>query len=153
MNVSRYVLIIVLAVAGVTAHADELEKCLNSIRPSTHRLERDEAVGKCFGELASSTGKDACFGHIEKYKSLVNSTRLRSQAISSCFYESNSYRKIQDCVEDTKLFKIATEHDDALFFCYKSFEEVINKNECLSTAKKMIFPSKRDYLSNHCQEN
>jgi hypothetical protein len=152
MNVLKYVLFFGLAFSAAFSQADELEKCLSAVSTSAHRLEREDAVARCFTSFTQMTGKDACFGHIEKYKSLVNSTRLQNLALNSCFYESTGYKTMQDCMGDTKLFKKASDHDEAIFFCYQSFEERLSKQECSNTAKKLIFPAKRDYLLNHCQE-
>lgn len=152
MNVLKYVLFLGLAFAASLAQADELEKCLSTVGNNVHRLEREEAVARCFTSFTQITGKDACFGHIEKYKSLISSARLKNLALNSCFYESSSYKTMQDCMGDTKLFKTANDHDEAVFFCYQSFEDRLNKNECKNTAKKLIFPAKRDYLMNHCLE-
>jgi hypothetical protein len=152
MHVLKYVLFLGIAFSSALLQADELEKCLASVSAGVHRLEREEAVARCFTSFTQMTGKDACFGHIEKFKSLINSTRLQNLALNSCFYESAGYKRMQDCMGDTKLFKKAGDHDEAVFFCYQSFEERLTKEECANTAKKLIFPAKRDYLLNHCLE-
>ena len=152
MNVLRYVLLVSLVILGSVSQADELEKCLATVSTNTHRLEREEAVGRCFTSFTQMTGKDACFGHIEKFKSLVSSTKLSNLALNSCFYESAAYKTMQECMGDTKLFKTASDHDEAIFFCYQNFEERLNKDECTSAAKKLIFPAKREYLLSHCLE-
>lgn len=152
MNVLKYVLLLSLAFSAALARADELEKCLSSVGTNVNRLEREDAVARCFTSFTQMTGKDACFGHIEKYKSLVNSTRLQNLALNSCFYESTGYKTMQDCMGDTKLFKKASDHDEAVFYCFKSFQERLNKDECTNTAKKLIFTAKREYLLNHCLE-
>lgn len=152
MNVLKYVLFLGLAFTAVQSQADELEKCLSTVGNHIHRLEREDAVARCFTSFAQITGKDACFGHIEKFKSLLTTARLKGLALNGCFYESSAYRTMQDCMSDTKLFKTASDHDEAVFFCFQSFEQRLNKTECTNTAKKLIFPAKRDYLMNHCLE-
>jgi hypothetical protein len=147
------VLIVSLIFAGVSAGADELEKCLSSVSAMTHRIEREDAVARCFTNFTQTTGKDACFGHIEKFKSLVSSSHLNSLALNSCFYESVSYKSMRDCMQDTKLFKNANDHDEAIFFCYQTFQDRVNKEECTQAARKLVFPAKREYLLNHCLEN
>lgn len=152
MDVLKYVLFLSLALSATISTADELEKCLSSVGSKVHRLEREDAVTQCFTSFTPMTGKDACFGHVEKFKSLVSSTRLKNLALNSCFYESTAYRSMQDCMGDTKMFKKASDHDEAIFFCYQSFQERLNKDECSNAAKKLIFPAKREYLLNHCLE-
>jgi hypothetical protein len=147
------VLLLGLVLSAFNAGADELEKCLSSVSNTTHRIEREEAVARCFTSFTPMTGKDACFGHIEKFKSLVSSTRLNSLALNSCFYESVPYKSMQECMQDSKLFKTANDHDEAVFFCYQTFQDRLNKEECTHTAKKLIFPAKRDYLLTHCLDN
>jgi hypothetical protein len=153
MHVFRYVLSIFLLILGFKVFGNDLEKCLSNVNNEVHRLDRESAVSSCFTKHTAAMTKPNCYTTIEKFKPLISSSRLYKQAVGNCFYEAASFAKMSDCMKDTDKFRNAAEHDEAVFFCYQTFQDKIDKNACIKTAKRMIFPPKRDYLLNHCIQN
>ena len=151
MNVTRYVLIILGVFFSLTAFSADLDACLTTAGRA-HRLERESSTSDCFSSMPATTSKESCYASLQKFKFLISSSRLYNQSLNSCFYDSAAHKTIGDCLRDTKRFSSASDHDEGVFFCYQQFQEKLSKNECIETAKKMIFPVKKDYLLNHCSE-
>lgn len=150
MNVARYVFIFCSLIISVNLNANTLEKCLASTAYHEHRLDKENAVNYCFTRYKDSTNKKTCFGLVKKFKVLINNQRLLNRSTQVCFYEAGAFSNIKECLKETKRFAYAVDHDDAVFYCYQTFQDSTNKQQCLATAKEMIYFAKRDYLKNHC---
>ncbi|MGZ3691985.1 MAG: hypothetical protein ACXVAX_10805 [Pseudobdellovibrio sp.] len=158
MNVRGYVFSILVTMMSLTfatpVQAAQLEKCLISAAEQEHRIDKENAVNYCFTTFKEKTTKADCFANIKKFKPLIyNSQSLTNNTTSICFYEAGTYSNIGDCLKDAGRFNYAGDHDDAVFYCYQSFQETITKKDCLLTADKLIYAGKRDYLKAHCLEN
>ena len=158
MNVGGYVFSILLSVISLTfslkAQAADLEKCLSAAVEQEHRIDKENAVNYCFSAFKDKTTKSHCYENIKKFRSLISSSQsLINSTNATCFYEAGVFSNISDCLKDTSRFTYAGDHDDAVFYCYQSFQESITKKDCLMTAGKLIYSGKKDYLKAHCLEN
>lgn len=74
-----------------------------------------------------------------------------SEEINSiCFYETTPAKDMNSCLAETKKFKNATNHDEAVFYCYQQFQDKLTAKDCLKTADQLIYPLKKEYLRQHC---
>ena len=153
MHVGGYVFIFVSLLLSWHVQADDLSKCVLKVAQKEHRLDREDGFRRCFDENKNKVSKDQCLTHAKRYKTLFSSSQLYQENLGICFYESNSFNNISDCIKTAKIFEGANDHDEAVFFCYQTFQEKLSKNQCLAVAKTMRFPWKEQYLRNHCLNN
>ena len=150
MNVLRNVLIFCLLASSYNLMGQTLEKCLASAAYHSHRLDKENTLSYCFNKYKEQVSKKNCFSQIKKYKVLINNQRLLNQTNQVCFFEAGVFNNLKDCLNETKRFNSAVDHDDAVFYCYQSFQDSTSTKQCLDTANKMIFAAKKEYLKNHC---
>ena len=154
MHVSKYLFIFVLVLTGASSGlAGDLQNCLTVANKRTHRIDREEGVRFCFTQYKQSTDNNSCVNLLEKSKLKALSSSLKDEMRSLCFYETTPPKDIASCRKDAKKFKDSYNHDEAIFYCYEQFQEKISKKECLESAEDMIFPSKKEYLKEHCLSN
>lgn len=142
----------ILSVFSRGLMAADLGHCLAQAASIEHRIDREESFKFCFNKNKSSTKRELCFQNVEQRKDVIASMTLTEQLKSICFYETSSFLNIKDCVQDSGKFSSASDHDEAVFYCYQMFQDKLTKQQCQKTAKKMIFPAKREYLIQHCSD-
>lgn len=155
MYVRDVLFILSLIFLSVTAAAETagLNKCLAQATYREHRLEKEDSIRNCFNNHKSALKREVCYKNATKSVNLVHSTTLLNDLISTCFYETESFQNLKDCLVDTDKFKNASAHDEAVFYCYQTFQDKMTKKDCSETAEALIFPAKKNYLSRHCMEN
>jgi hypothetical protein len=144
---------ICLLLSGIQAFSSELNDCLNLANYHQHRLEKEAGVRFCFNKHKNTLTKEACNQTVDKKVAPMDSIRLTEDMRGLCFYDTPPTPTLKGCLQDTKRFKSASNHDEAVFFCYQQFQEKLTTAECLKTAKQLIFPVKKEYLEQHCYEN
>lgn len=145
--------IALLLVSSSVFASEALDKCLDSAVYHEHRIEKEENVKYCFDKFKTSVSKAECYKAIEDHPRLISTYRLKLYAQNICFYDVNSHANLNSCIDEAERFIGASEHDEALFYCYQIFQDRTSKKDCLSVAKKMKFFAKRTYLENHCRKN
>ena len=153
MNVYRYILLFLAFCLPALAEADALQTCLSNSVYHEHRIEKEDNVKFCFDKYKNSITQDSCFKTITKNSVLINNTQLYNFVTSVCFYETGNHANLDSCNAIAKKFKGGAEHDEALFYCYQTFQDRVSKKDCLKTSDKMIFPAKKEYLKRHCLSN
>ncbi|MBY0553777.1 hypothetical protein K2P97_04555 [bacterium] len=154
MDVCRIITsILFIGFVSLSLQASEIDQCLSYAVSQEHRLEKEDAVKMCFDKHKSKIDKNTCYNLIKKKVSALDSSKLNEEITSTCFYDTTAAVDINSCLTETKKFKSAYNHDDAVFFCYQQFQEKIGKNECLNAANQLIFPLKKEYLKEHCNNN
>lgn len=154
MDVCRIITsILVIGFVSVSLQANEVEQCLTYAVSQEHRLEKEDAVKICFDKFKSRLDKNTCYDLVKKKVRPLDSTKLTEEITSTCFYDTTSATDIHSCLSESKKFKSAYNHDDAVFFCYQQFQEKLGKSECLKAANQMIFPLKKEYLKEHCNNS
>jgi hypothetical protein len=151
MNVKLHVLFLILALLSVQhVFASDLGHCLSRAEARGHRLDREEAVRGCFVNMKSFLSRNECFSSVRKNRSAQASVSLNEDLKSLCFYETTSYKDVNECVRESRRFVSAGDRDEAVFYCYQIFQDKLSKKQCLQTAKSLIFAAKREHLSQHC---
>ena len=138
-----------------TLWASGIDTCIKTVltHPKLHRLEKEENIKSCFEINKSKMTQQTCFTNSKKVNQFIRSTLLQTQIKNTCFYDTQSFKNVASCLDATKNFTYATDHDDAVFYCYQTFQDKLNQNGCIDVAQKMIFPLKKDYLKRHCLQN
>lgn len=116
-------------------------------------MERDESIQACFKTHKAFLGSDNCFNQVRNLREAQQSANLSESLKFICFYEASIFQNIKTCLIRADEFKNADNHDEAVFHCYKQFQDKLTKKECNDTAKKLIYPAKKDYLLQHCANN
>lgn len=154
MDVSgKIISILVIGFVSISLQASEIEQCLSYAISQEHRLEKEDAVKICFEKYKSKIDKNTCYDLIKKKVRSLDSSRLNEDITSTCFYDTTAAPDINSCLSESKKFKSSNNHDEAVFFCYQQFQEKLGKNECLKAAEQLIFPLKKEYLKQHCNNN
>ena len=143
-----------ILLAGVPswAAATGLSQCLARGEQREHRLDREASLRLCFDQHKGALTKELCFQHVAKSRTASASTTLSEELKAVCFYETSGFAAIRECLKDSGRFRAAGHHDEAVFYCFQMFQDKLTRKECLLTAKNMIFPAKKNYLSQHCNE-
>lgn len=136
---------------AVAARPEPLLRCLgNKNLRGLHRLDREVALRQCYARY--KTSKKTCYRTLKSVIGPQESLRLTEDIRSVCFYDAQpAARTVEDCVQEAAAFKVAAEHDEAVFYCYQQFQEKIDRRQCLKTARQLIYPAKEDYLTQHCR--
>lgn len=144
--------LIILFFAGLSAQGDTMERCLAQAEVKIHRLDKLDEVKNCLARYAATMSKSNCYSLIEKKSPDWSSIKLTEEARLLCFYETPTTKDIRSCLRYTEKLQDATRHDEAVFYCYQQFQENLSLDDCLLTARQMIYPVKTDYLKQHCLE-
>lgn len=136
-----------------SAFAGQFDVCLTQAKKITHRLNRVEAIQSCFESNKDSITAEACFAGIKTVQVHEKSIELNEKLNSICFYDISHFKKISSCLAKVDIFKIASNHDEAVFECYRQFQNQLSQKQCLKISSFMKYPAKKEYLDNHCYEN
>ncbi len=118
-----------------------------------HLIEQQAEIKECFNSYKNTLGSDNCFAQIRKLKVASQSPNLSENLRTICFYEASIFQNLKTCALRAGEFKNADGHDEAVFQCYKEFQEKITLKECLDLSKKLIYPAKQAHLKQHCFNN
>ena len=135
--------------------SEDLDQCFKKVLQKTklHRIDKEDSLYNCLEIHKSNLTKDSCFKKVNKLNNFVHSAQLHTRLKTICFYEAGSFDTMNSCIKTSSQFELANEHDDALFYCYQSFQETISQTQCIGLANRLIFPLKKDYLKRHCLQN
>ncbi len=146
-------IILVGGLVSLELEAQDFEGCLNFATAQQHRLEKEDTVKTCFNRFKTKINKNECYSFLNKKVKSLDSIRLNEEITSVCFYETSKAPDLNSCMNETKKFKSSNNHDEAVFYCYQQFQEKLSKADCLKTANQLIFPLKKEYLTDHCNNN
>ncbi len=154
MNV-RILFVILTLLFSHAAFSSELDTCIRTVltRPKLFRLEKEESIKNCVELNKAKIDQNTCFSKVKNLKTWVHSTELQTQMTATCFYDTQQFKSVASCTQAARNFSFASDHDEAIFYCYQIFQENLNQNQCIDLADKMIFPLKKDYLKRHCLQN
>lgn len=154
MDVSRLIFsILSIYFISSTASARELSACLLSASYQEHRLEKEDSIRYCFNKYKDSINKETCYLFLAQKASQLASIRLSEEINSICFYETTPAKDMNSCLTETKKFKNSSNHDEAVFYCYQQFQDILTQKDCLKTAEQLIYPLKKEYLRQHCRNS
>lgn len=154
MNATRLIIsILSIWLISTTAIAAELSDCLISASQQEHRLEKEDSIRFCFNKYKTSITKEICYLFLEQRVSKLSLRILNEEISSICFYETTPAKDMNSCLTETKKFKNATNHDEAIFYCYQQFQDRLTQKDCLKTAEQLIYPLKKEYLRQHCNNS
>lgn len=153
VTVVRAYFVILAFFFAQTVFAGQFETCLAGSKKIAHRLNRVEAIQDCFDSNKESMTADACFAGIKSVQIHEKSIELNEKLNSICFYDVSRFKKISICLSKVDVFKIANNHDEAVFECYREFQNQLSQKQCLKVSSLMKYPAKKEYLDNHCYEN
>ena len=144
------ILFLSLIFLSLLLRAAPLETCLSHTDKVEHRLDRINAVQACFDKNKKTTSVDSCFLAVETNKLNRLSEELSEQIKTTCFYDIAPFKTIKSCLQRSASFVQAGNHDEAIFECYRQFEDRLNQKECLKVSASLRYPAKKDYLAEHC---
>ena len=154
MDVTSKLFILVVSVAfSVTLKAMEIDTCLSDATRKTHVIDQQQAIESCFLNRANSLPQKKCFEAANRISTLKRQLNMSETLNSICFYQTQDFSDLKSCLSGAKLFKIADNHDEAIFDCYKQFQSFLSEKQCIEVSRKMIYPAKRNHLFAHCQNN
>jgi hypothetical protein len=150
MNViSKFLILLALVFGSSGSYARSFSQCVSSAN-NQHRFEREESLVDCFQQFKGLLGSDNCYAQIKKLKSVQRSERLSEQLKMICFYDASIFQSAPHCLARAVEFGDADSHDEAIFECFNQFQEKLNRKSCIEMSSKLIYPSKKDYLLQHC---
>ncbi len=130
------------------------DRCLMQAVRQEHRLNRLEAIQNCFEKNKEASKKTltipACFATVEKIKLGHASLELSEQLKSLCFYEVGAFPNIKACLNKSQVFVSAINKDEAVFECYRTFQNELSTSQCLHISTLLKYPLKRDHLVSQC---
>ena len=153
MDVPRFISILSIFFLSIAIKATELSNCIYQATYREHRLEKEDSVLFCFNKFKALISKNNCYELLVNKVHPLASTKLNEQVNAICFYETTPASDLKSCLIETKKFKISGNHDEAVFYCYQQFQDNITLKDCLKTANQLIFPLKKEYLLQHCENN
>ena len=115
-----------------------------------HRLERMEAIQNCFVKNRSQLTISSCYKAVDKLKLGNISLELSDKIKTLCFYEVSQFKSLSSCMNSTQLFHSAAEKDEAIFECYRQFQNQLTPDQCLYMTKQIKYPLKREHLVSQC---
>ena len=154
MNV-RSLLMALVFVFAQAAFSSELDTCVKTVLSHTklYRIDKEESIKNCFELNKNKLNQDVCFEKAKNIRGWMHSSKLQTQMTSTCFYDTQPFKNVSSCLNATKNFTLAGDHDEAVFYCYQTFQENLNQDQCITVANQMVFPAKKDYLKRHCLQN
>lgn len=132
--------------------AKSLDQCLKATFVQ-HRIERDENTLACFKQQKAFIGSDACFTKVRQIKAAQQSSNLSETLKQFCFYEASIFQSMKTCLLRSSEFSYADNHDEAVFDCYKQFQDRLTKKQCIEASNKLIYPAKKSHLLQQCYNN
>lgn len=154
MYVTRtFFLVLIFSIFSGVAEANKLDLCLESSLQKSHRLDQEESIRDCFENHKINRSFNSCLQLADKLEKALVSSRFEDEIRNLCFIESTLPESSESCMKATRKFKNPYTHDDAVFMCFQTFQDKMNKPLCLKHVSHMIFPLKKDYLKKHCNES
>lgn len=154
MNVvAKYSLILVLVFSSFQVLAGPLEACLSEAQRKTLIIDQKQAVEYCFQTQVKMISKNKCFAAAQLNVLAKKNTDLLETLSTVCFYQGEDFTSVKACLDKAGRFKIADNHDEAVFECYRQFQSVVSQKQCIEISRKLIYPGKKNYLLSHCQNN
>jgi hypothetical protein len=135
------------------AEATPIQKCLAKAHQQVHIIDQSEDIENCFRTFKIQLSVDQCFALSKQEKMKKKSLDLNETLSSICFYETTFFKDTKSCLEKASEFKIATHHDEAVFECYRQFQDYLDMKQCIELSRKLIYPEKRSYLFQQCQNS
>lgn len=151
MDVCRIIILsLSFCLISLAVTAGELSQCLFAAGNQQHRIEKENAVRLCFTRYKDFINKDTCYLFLAQKVSKLSSTKLNEDISAICFYETTPAKDLKACLLESKKFKSSGNHDEAVFYCYQQFQNLITQKDCLNAAEQMIYPFKKQYLQQQC---
>lgn len=154
MDVScKKLILMLLLFFSSSGFSDTIGSCLNDAHKKTHVIDQHQAIETCFRLNRNSITQQQCFNSVNELSKSKKYYDLIENLNSICFYETTAFSEFKSCLNRTSQFKIADNHDEAIFDCYRQFQNQLSQKQCIEASRKMIYPAKKDYLFQHCQSN
>ncbi len=135
-------------------NASELQACLTKANRTAHIVDREDQIRECFknkNNLKNLTGLQ-CFQLVANNATVQKLQNLKENLNAICFFDVAQFTTPQQCLNQMGVFQSADQHDEAVFTCYKKFQEKINKVNCQQIAKYMIYDDKKEVLNRRCDQ-
>ncbi|MBC7742682.1 MAG: hypothetical protein H7061_10820 [Bdellovibrionaceae bacterium] len=145
-------ILLVLMLSSASSLAKSFSQCISGAN-TLHRLEREDTLLACFQSHKNFLGSDECFNQISKLKVAQRSGILSEKLKGICFYEASIFQNDKLCLKRADEFQNGENHDEAVFDCYKQFQDKLSQKACVEISNKLIYPAKRNHLYQHCMNN
>lgn len=153
MNVFRTFFILCILGFSNLAFSSPIEQCLSRIGTKLHIIESEELILSCFEKNKATIGSNACFQLVNNFKKIKKSFIMTEKIKSICFYDASIFQNISSCLLKTKEFKNAENRDEAVFDCYRQFQNTLTEKQCLKATTYLTYPAKKEYLLQQCSNN
>ncbi len=150
---SQKIFLILLFLFSTNTYSAPIETCIANARKNGNMIERKQALENCFKFNKNKISKKQCFDFATQINQSLRYSDLAETLNSICFYETTSFDSLQICLSGASNFAIADNHDEAIFDCYRQFQTTLSQNQCIAVSRKLIYPAKKNYLFQHCQNN
>lgn len=135
----KYLVNIVFAFFCSLSHAGNLEKCLADTSATTQN---------CVQKHIQRLTLDSCFSESANIKSDLSKENLKQ----FCFYNVSEFPTLKSCLSRSENFKVALNHDEALFECVRQFQNQISESQCSAISSQMRYPEKLQHLKRNCSQ-
>lgn len=133
--------------------ANSFQNCINKAEQKKHITDQMNETQDCFYQNKNYLNVNLCYKELEKNKVAKKSLDLTEDLKELCFYQTTEFDSASHCLKKAILFRNADDHDEAIFQCYQQFQSKLNKQQCISISKALIYPAKKDYFLQHCLNN
>jgi hypothetical protein len=150
MNVLKSGLILlVVSLLAFHGNAAPIDSCLSKARKMTLAIDQKQNTEYCFQAYAKELSKTKCFDRVSNLKK----TDLQENLNSICFYQAQDFTDLKSCAAGANRFKLADNHDEALFDCYMQFQSQTSQKQCFEISRQLTLPHRKNHMRQHCQNN
>ena len=142
-------ILLVVSLISFQGHAAPINSCLNKARKMTLAIDQKQTTEYCFQAYAKDLSKTKCFDLVDSFKK----PDLPENLNSICFYQSQDFADVKECVAGANRLKLADNHDEALFECYMQFQSKTSQKQCFEISRQLILPHRKIHMRQHCQNN
>jgi len=154
MNViSSCAFILVLVLTSFQVKAASIDACLGDAQKLTRAIDQKQTAEFCFQAFAKNLPKTKCYDLVSKHNLFKKNTDLQENLNSICFYQSLEFNDLKSCMAGAARFKLADNHDEALFECYMQFQSVTSQKQCIELSSQLVLPHRKNHMLQHCQNN
>lgn len=151
--ISQKIILFIVLFFGFNAFSSTMEVCLESAKKRTHVLDQHIAIEDCFQANLDRLSAQQCFSYAKQLNKNKKFYDLSETLNTLCFYSTSTFNDVKSCIAGSRNFAIADNHDEAVFDCYKQFQNTLSQKQCIELSRQLIYPAKKDYLFQHCQSN
>lgn len=138
---------------SIGAFSAEIDSCLTDAKKMTRIIDKRQSIESCFQIHIKKISQHRCYELTNSLPEAKKNQDLSETLNSICFYQTTDFPDIKTCTSKADLFKVADNHDEAIFDCYRQLQSKVSQKQCIEISRKLIYPEKKSYMLRHCQNN